>query len=83
MGSLRAYILEVAKKAKSASRLVARIQSGTKNRILLEAARLIEKHRKRLRDENEKDLRNAQREKLSPVLIDRLALTPERIDDMG
>lgn len=83
MKALRAYVLGVAQKAKAASQVTARLQGPQKRRILLEAAYLLSRETKTIQRENEKDVRNAARNKLSPALIDRLTLTPQRIQEMA
>lgn len=82
MTSLRSYVLKVAKQAKSASEVIAGLGAKEKNRVLLEAARLLGREKSALQGENQKDLREAKREKLSPALLDRLTLTPKRIEEM-
>jgi len=83
MSSLRSYALEVSKKAKAASRVSAALSSAEKNRALSEIVRLLKRGKKLLELENAKDLRGAAKRKLSPVLIDRLTLTPKRIQEMA
>lgn len=82
MASLRSYVLGVAKKAKAASRITAALSGPEKNQILLEVVRLLGREKKVLERENEKDLKEAAKKKLNPALMDRLTLTPERIDQM-
>ncbi len=82
MASLNSYVLDLAKKAKAASQVTASLPASKKNRVLLEVVRLLGRKKNALRRENEKDLRNARKKKLSPVLIDRLTLTPKRIEEM-
>lgn len=83
MAALRSYVLGVAKKAKAASSVTAALKGPQKNRVLLEVARLLEKGKGELARANEKDLRNAARRKLSSALIDRLTLTPKRMEEIG
>ena len=61
---------------------MAGLSGPEKNRVLLEAARLVGREKKTLERENAKDLGAAEREKLSPALIDRLTLTPQRIREI-
>ena len=82
MTSLSSYVLDVAKKAKAASRISAGLSNAAKNHVLSEVIRLLNKRKKLLQLENSKDLRNATQKKLSPALIDRLTLTPKRIEEM-
>ena len=82
MDSLRAYTLEMAKQAREASRTLAGLRSSQKNRVLLEVVRLLGKEKRVLQRANEKDLRSAREAKLAPALIDRLTLTPKRIEEI-
>lgn len=82
MASLNLYVRKAAQEAKRASQLIAGLSALEKNRVLLEVARLLKKGKARLVRENEKDLRNANKAKLSSVLIDRLTLTPRRIAEI-
>ena len=68
---------------REASRQLPNLSSALKNKMLLEAAALLEKRTAKLIAENQKDLKNAVREKLSPAMIDRLTLTPKRIHEMA
>ncbi len=82
MNSTQSYTLKIARQAKEASRAVAGLPAKEKNRVLLEAARLLGKEKEALRRSNEKDLRIAAQADLAPALIDRLTLTPKRIEEM-
>jgi glutamate-5-semialdehyde dehydrogenase len=72
----------LAKKAHSASRELAILDTGKKNAILGRIAELLEQSSDELVSQNEKDLRNGRENGLSEAMIDRLALTPKRIADM-
>ena len=82
MANLRDYVLETAKKAKEASKIAASLNSPQKNRLLTEVARLINQEKKFIQQANEKDLRNAAKQKLNPAMMDRLTLTPQRIEEI-
>ena len=82
MNSLESYTLRVAKQAKEAGRITAGLKTAQKNRVLLEIVRLLGKEKERLRRANEKDLKKAAQLKLAPALMDRLTLTPQRIDEV-
>jgi len=82
VSSLRTYVENLAQKAKAASQSVAGLRSLEKKRILFEAAHLLGKRQRTLARENEKDVRAAEKRKLNPALIDRLTLTPQRIEEM-
>lgn len=83
MKALHSEVLEIAKKAKAASRITAALNGPEKNRVLFEALRLLGKGKKSLERANEKDLQNALHQKLNPALIDRLRLTPQRLEEIG
>jgi len=80
---IKNYINEKAKKAKSASRQLANISTEIKNNALIKMAAGLEKEADRLIAENKKDLEEGQKKGLSPAMLDRLKLTPERIKSMA
>lgn len=82
MASLSAYVSNVARKAKAASRITASLTAAEKKKILAEVGRLLGRERRTLERENAKDLRFASAQKMSPALMDRLTLTPKRIEEM-
>ncbi|WP_031760186.1 glutamate-5-semialdehyde dehydrogenase, partial [Pseudomonas aeruginosa] len=65
-----------------ASRLLARAATAQKNRALLAAADALDAARAELSHANEQDLAAGRANGLEPAMLDRLALTPARIDDM-
>lgn len=83
MSSLSSYVSDAARKAKAASQSSAGLSSREKNRVLLEVARLLELGKKSIRQQNDRDLRRAEERKLNPALIDRLTLTPQRIEEIS
>lgn len=82
MSTLRSYVLKVAQEAREASRITASLKASEKKRVLLEVARSIGKERKAIERANEKDLRGAEKAGGGAALIDRLTLTPERIQEI-
>ncbi|WP_244260604.1 glutamate-5-semialdehyde dehydrogenase, partial [Pseudomonas aeruginosa] len=68
--------------ARAASRLLARAATAQKNRALLAAADALDAARAELSHANEQDLAAGRANGLEPAMLDRLALTPARIDDM-
>ncbi|MGU2438214.1 glutamate-5-semialdehyde dehydrogenase, partial [Pseudomonas aeruginosa] len=64
------------------SRLLARAATAQKNRALLAAADALDAARAELSHANEQDLAAGRANGLEPAMLDRLALTPARIDDM-
>ena len=79
---LKTYMQQVGKQARLASRLMSMATTAKKNLALENiASRLIDSSDS-LRTENEKDLEAGRRHGLSGAMLDRLALTPERIESM-
>ncbi len=76
------YIHELGRKARAAGRFISRIEPGQKNQALLKIAGQIEAERDFLTLENQKDLKAGQERGLEAALLDRLTLTPGRIDAM-
>ena len=81
--AVREEMLELAKAAQQASRQMAVLSSGVKNELLLKMAAALETAEAVLRQENEKDLQAARDQGMAPAMVDRLALTPERIKAMA
>ncbi|NQD94457.1 glutamate-5-semialdehyde dehydrogenase [Pseudomonas sp. CrR25] len=76
------YMTRLGRAARAASRVIARASSGQKNRALLAAAAALDAARADLAAANDKDLAAGRANGLEPALLDRLALTPARIDGM-
>ncbi|WP_259759097.1 glutamate-5-semialdehyde dehydrogenase [Pseudomonas sp. GCEP-101] len=76
------YMSRLGRAAREASRVVARATTAQKNKALLAAADALDAARAQLTDANEQDLANGRANGLEPAMLDRLALTPARIDDM-
>lgn len=81
--SLKEDAILLGKRAKEASRRLARISSEEKNRALLKMAEGLETQKETLLSENQKDLDLAREEGISTAVLDRIALTPGRIAAMG
>lgn len=79
---IKSYISDLGQKARSAGRSVSSLEPGKKNLALLKIAERIESSREFLTQENQKDLKAGQERGLEPALLDRLELTPRRIDAM-
>ena len=75
-------ILNIGKNAKLASRELAKLSSRKKNSILQSMAEALEKDRELIKNENDKDLENGQKNGLTSSLLDRLELNDNRIDSM-
>ncbi len=76
-------MLELAKAAQLASRQMATLSSGVKNDLLVAMAAALESATDKLQVENEKDLQAARENGMAAAMIDRLTLTPERIQAMA
>ncbi|MBG4411123.1 glutamate-5-semialdehyde dehydrogenase [Pseudomonas aeruginosa] len=76
------YMSRLGRDARAASRLLARAATAQKNRALLAAADALAAARAELSHANEQDLAAGRANGLEPAMLDRLALTPARIDDM-
>ncbi|MFH1645279.1 MAG: glutamate-5-semialdehyde dehydrogenase [Candidatus Omnitrophota bacterium] len=75
--------MDIAVRAKKASRELAKLSSESKNKILLRMAEYIRKQSGLIREANLKDLKEAEKRGLASSLIDRLTLTDERIEQMA
>lgn len=76
-------MLALATAAREASRQVANLSSGIKNDLLIQMATALEQNSANLQIENEKDLDSARQSGMAAAMVDRLALTPERITAMA
>jgi glutamate-5-semialdehyde dehydrogenase len=77
-----AYMNDLGRKARAASRALAAASTAEKNNALLAMAEEIEAKRATLMSENRKDLEAGAQKGLDAALLDRLELTPGRIDAM-
>ncbi|WP_071873234.1 glutamate-5-semialdehyde dehydrogenase [Atopomonas hussainii] len=80
--SVLAYMQSLGQAARDASRVVAQASTAQKNAALLAAAKALDAARAELTEANQKDLDNGRANGLEAALLDRLALTPARIDGM-
>jgi len=76
------YMSRLGRAAREASRVLARASTAQKNAALLAAADALDAAREQLAQANEQDLAAGRANGLEPAMLDRLALTPARIDDM-
>lgn len=79
---IKNYILETGQRARAAARIMARANSGSKNQALEAIAASILEQEQQLIQVNNKDLEAARQNGLDSALMDRLALTPDRIKAM-
>ncbi len=76
------YMNRLGRAAREASRITARATTAQKNNALLAAARALDAAREALLVANAKDLAAGRENGLDDAMLDRLALTPARIDEM-
>lgn len=74
-----AYMLDLGRRARAASRMLALVDAGRKSAALTEAASAIRAASARILAANEEDLARARADGMSAAFLDRLALTPARI----
>ena len=79
---VEAYMRELGLAARKASRVVAASSTAVRNEALLAAHGAIDSARAELAVANAQDLENGRTKGLSAALMDRLELTPARIDSM-
>ena len=76
------YMTRLGRAARAASRVVARASTAQKNHALQATAEALDAARAELAAANQLDLDAGRANGLEPALLDRLALTPARIDGM-
>ncbi|QUE78327.1 glutamate-5-semialdehyde dehydrogenase [Stutzerimonas stutzeri] len=76
------YMTRLGRAAREASRVLARATTAQKNRALHAAAAALDAAREELVAANQQDLAAGRANGLDEAMLDRLALTPARIDDM-
>jgi glutamate-5-semialdehyde dehydrogenase len=74
---------EVLQKVKEASKKIATLKGGIKDKILLEMADMLENKANLIIEENKKDLEYAKNANLSSALVDRLLLNETRISSIA
>jgi glutamate-5-semialdehyde dehydrogenase len=79
---IAAYMADVGQQARQAAAAVARSSTSTRNQALLATARALEGARDELARANAADLERGKSNGLEPAMLDRLELTPARIDSM-
>ena len=80
---LENYMLATGQAARTAARAMARAGTGVKNAALAAIAEQLRERREALAEANGKDLEAARKNKLDGPLVDRLELTPARIEAMA
>ncbi|SDX58805.1 glutamate-5-semialdehyde dehydrogenase [Marinobacter mobilis] len=82
MMDIAGYMVEVGEQARAAAAVVARSTTAMRNQALLATAEAIDAARGELAMANTKDLDAGRENGLEPAMLDRLELTPARIDTM-
>lgn len=80
---IKTYMQSIGREARSASRLVARAETASKNQALAIMAMAIQRDEQELLAANAKDVENAKTRGLDTALIDRLTLTSKGIAGMA
>ncbi len=80
--NIKAYMEQLGRNARQASREMGKADSGRKNLALLKIAEALEASREMLQQQNRKDLENGGKNGLEAALLDRLELKPSTIDGM-
>ena len=79
---MKEKIIQIAKKAKEASFIVANLNTEKKNSALNRIAKKLDENREYIQEKNCIDLENARKNNLSSAMIDRLTLSDKVIDGM-
>ncbi len=83
MNDIKQYMSQMGRKARVASRAVARAETGVRNSALLATAEAIESSLSRLLAENRKDMEAGTEKGLDAALLDRLELNESRVAAMA
>jgi len=81
--NIKEYMQTLGKNARASARVMAKTDSHSKDQALLHIAETILAHRDQLLRANQEDLVAGTEKKLDSALMDRLELTPARIDAMA
>lgn len=77
------HIIDQCRQAKQSARRLARLPTSTKNQLLMEMAGLLQEQQAEILRANTIDMQAGRDQGLSNALLDRLALTPSRLNDMA
>ena len=81
--SVKEDVKKIAKEAREAGHVLAKLKTEIKNKALVSMAEAISSGREKLKSENQKDLKYANEKGLSDAMIDRLTLKDSVIDSMA
>jgi glutamate-5-semialdehyde dehydrogenase len=76
-------LIEMGRRARAASRLMAIAATGTKNQVLSTIASLLDRAQDSIQSANHTDIEIARASGMSDALIDRLTLDEKRLDDLS
>ncbi len=76
-------LIEIGSKAKQSAKMLAVTSTAQRNAVLEEIAALLLEHRDRILEANAKDIANARQKGLNEAMIDRLMITPQRLEGMA
>ena len=79
--AISAELQAIGQRARAASRALAKLPTDVKNRALHAIARALRERQKEVLQANEKDTEAGRRAGLSEALLDRLLLTPQRLEE--
>lgn len=82
MSDIQQLVEQLGRQAKQAAKALREAQTQHKNQALLAAAQALDSQRAQILNANAQDVQQATTNGLDPALIDRLTLTPARIDAM-
>jgi glutamate-5-semialdehyde dehydrogenase len=80
---VKAYMQDLGRRARAASRAVAKADTDTKNRALHAMAAAVRRRRAEILAANAEDLAQARAAGLEPALVDRLALSDKAVETMA
>jgi glutamate-5-semialdehyde dehydrogenase len=83
MMDISTHVAQKAGEARKAAQVLANLSAGVKNAALIQMAEALEKEQAFIQEANRKDIEESRRQGLSAALIDRLTLTPKRIQEMA
>ena len=83
MSEADAIISQLAKRARVAQTVLGRAEADSRNEALFQASQLIRQNNQEIEAANQKDREHGQERGLTDAFIDRLTLTPERIEAMA
>ena len=81
--SIKQMMQDIGKRARSASRAMARASSEQKNQVLLHIAKLVREQSAQIQKVNQGDIERAQSGGQDAAFIDRLTMTPKTIETMA